>query len=762
LFTGTFRAGRPGPPIEETLVQRTGNLAGRMGRWSARHRRTAVLGWLAFVVLAVVLGGLIPRGELTRAEQNVGPTREAREILDVHGWEEPASEMVLVQREGAVTEETATAALTDLMDTLGRTADVTDVASPLSGAPLVSADGHSALVTFDIAGDRADARSRIGPIQEAVTAVADRHPDVRVEEFGSTSADAALDDALAADFQRAEYLAIPITLAVLLLTFGAIVAALLPLVFALTAFAGALGLLTYVSQLWHVNGTAQTVMLLIGLAVGVDYSLFYLKREREERARGADPIDALDIAAATSGRSVLVSGLTVMVAMAGVFLTGMPVFTGIGVATILVVATSVLGSLTVLPALMSWLGDRIEKGRLPLLRRRPAGPGRLWSVVLGAVLRRPLVAAVLAGGALVTLAVPTAGLQLRNEGVRDLPQDLPVIQTYNRIAAAFPGGSSPAEVVIEAPDVAAPAVQAAIAELRARALGSGRMNEPVGVRTAADGRVAVVSVPLAGDGEEQASVDALHTLEGIVDDTVGRVDGVSAVVTGNTAGSVAFRALLGERTPWVFGFVLVLAFGLLLVSFRSVVVATTAIVLNLLSVAAAYGTLVLVFQHGWGASLIGLHSTGAIVNWVPLFLFVILFGLSMDYHVFILSRIREGYDRGLPTRRAIADGISCSAGVVTSAAVIMVFVFATFVTLSTVNMKQIGLGLAVAVLLDATVVRALLLPAVMQLLGERNWYLPRWLGRLPTLRHEGPGPIPALVVPTPRPVVDEPLVLSHD
>jgi uncharacterized membrane protein YdfJ with MMPL/SSD domain len=239
LFTGTFRAGRPGPPIEETLVQRTGNLAGRMGRWSARHRRTAVLGWLAFVVLAVVLGGLIPRGELTRAEQNVGPTREAREILDAHGWEEPASEMVLVQREGAVTEETATAALTDLMDTLGRTADVIDVASPLSGAPLVSADGHSALVTFDIAGDRVDARSRIGPIQEAVTAVADRHPDVRVEEFGGTSADAALDDALAADFQRAEYLAIPITLAVLLLTFGAIVAALLPLVFALTAFAGA-------------------------------------------------------------------------------------------------------------------------------------------------------------------------------------------------------------------------------------------------------------------------------------------------------------------------------------------------------------------------------------------------------------------------------------------------------------------------------------------------------------------------------------------
>jgi uncharacterized membrane protein YdfJ with MMPL/SSD domain len=316
----------------------------------------------------------------------------------------------------------------------------------------------------------------------------------------------------------------------------------------------------------------------------------------------------------------------------------------------------------------------------------------------------------------------------------------------------------PAGVVIEAPDVTAPAVQAAVRDLRTQALASGQMNEPIGVRTNDAGTVTVVSVPLAGDGEEQASVDALHRLEAIVDDTVGGQDGVTAVVTGHTAGSVAFRDLLAERTPWVFAFVLALAFGLLLVSFRSVVVAITAIVLNLLSVAAAYGTLVLVFQYGWGKDLIGLQLTGAIVNWVPLFLFVILFGLSMDYHVFILSRIREGYDHGLRTRDAIAGGITRSAGVVTSAAIIMVFVFATFVTLSTTNMKQIGLGLAVAVLLDATVVRALLLPAVMQLLGERNWYLPRWLRWLPTLEHEAS----AAAVPAPRPSADDVLVGARD
>ncbi|MGY1605301.1 MMPL family transporter [Geodermatophilus sp. SYSU D00815] len=740
------------------------NLAGRVGRWSARHRKTAVFGWLAFVVLAVVLGGLLPRGELTPAEQLLDAPAQAQRILDANGWEEPASEMVLVQRTADVPEAAVTTALTDLVATLGRTPAVQNVASPLDGAPLLSADGRSALVTFDIAGDREDAEDRIRPIQDAVAGVAAAHGDVRVEQFGNTSAGVALEETTAADFQRAELLSIPITLAVLLLTFGALVAALLPLVFALTAFVGALGLLSLTSQIWHVNQTAQIVMLLIGLAVGVDYSLFYLKREREERARGAGPVRALDIAAATSGHSVLISGITVMVAMAGMFLTGFSVFTGVASATILVVACSVLGSLTVLPALVSWLGDRVEKGRIPLLRRRTADrPGRFWPVVLGAVLRRPAVAALTAGIALVALAAPALWMELRNEGVQDAPQDLAVVQTYERITGAFPGGPAPAEVVIEADDVTAPEVRAAIADLRAQALATGRMNEPIGVETNAAGTVAVVTVPLIGDGEEEASREALTTLaDDVVPATVGALEEATVVVAGDTASSVAFRDLMSERTPWVFGFVLVLAFGLLLVSFRSVTVALTAIVLNLLSVAAAYGAMVLVFQEGWGLELIGGDRTGAIVNWIPLFLFVILFGLSMDYHVFILSRIREARDRGRSTPDAVAQGITTSAGVVTSAAVIMVFVFLTFVTLSMTSMKQIGLGLAIAVLLDATVVRAVLLPAVMRLLGEANWYLPRWLGWLPAMRHDAE-PVPAPVpVPSPRRPVEQAPVLSRD
>ncbi|WP_029431247.1 MMPL family transporter [Blastococcus sp. URHD0036] len=741
-------------------MQRSGNLAGRVGRWSARHRKTAILGWLAFVLAALAVGALVPQGEVTDSEDSLGSSRQAQQILDDNGWEDPAAEMVLVQRDADVPQAASDAALADLVAALRATPEATNVVSPLDGAPLVSEDGRSALVTLDITGDPETADERLAPIQDAVAAVAADHGDVRIEQFGDTSADVAIGDTLADDFSRAELLSIPITLLVLLLTFGAVVAAVVPLLFALSAFIAALGLLSLTSHVWHVDDSAQIVMLLIGLAVGVDYSLFYLKREREERAKGAGPVDALDIAAATSGRSVLISGITVVVAMAGMFLTGFSAFTGMGSATILVVATSVLGSLTVLPATMAWLGDRVMKGRIPFLARRDGRPGRFWPAVLGVVLRRPLVAALVAGAALIGLAVPALSMDLRNESVNDLPQDLPIIQTYNRITEAFPGGPSPAEVVVQAPDVDAPEVQAALADLREQALASGQMNDPIDVETNDAGTVAVVSVPLVGDGEEQASRDALETLqEDVVPATIGAVDGVTAVVTGDTAESVAFEDLMTERTPWVFAFVLVLAFLLLLVSFRSVTVAITAIVLNLLSVAAAYGVLVLVFQEGVGADLIGLDRTDGIVNWIPLFLFVILFGLSMDYHVFILGRIREGHDQGLPTRTAVARGITASAGTVTSAAVIMVFVFLTFVTLSMTSMKQVGLGLAIAVLLDATVVRAVLLPAVMRLLGDANWYLPRWLRWLPELRHEDAVPV---AVPAPRPVDEVPVLVARD
>jgi RND superfamily putative drug exporter len=710
------------------------NIAAQMGRWSARHRTIAILGWIVFVVAAAVLGGMTGTKQITAAENGSGDSMKAGRLFDQAGFERAASENVLIQQRGdGSADELHTAA-----DAVAAAVERTGVVHGLR-EPLESADGRSLLVQFDVNGDPATAVERIQPVLDAVTEVQGAHPNLRVEQFGDASATKAFDETLGKDFKRAELLAIPLTLGILLVAFGAVVAALVPLVLALTAFVAATGLLAFTSQLIHVDATANSVMLLIGLAVGVDYSLFYLKREREERARGASPEAALAAAAATSGRSVLISGITVVIALAGMFLTDQAVFLGVAQGTILVVAAAVLGSLTILPAVMAWLGDRIEKGRIPFVNRQrsTSGQSRVWSALLSRVLRRPLLGAVLAGGAMVALTLPVTTMKTAVPGAADIPKGLPIMQSYERIQAAFPGGPMPAHIVFSAPDVNAPEVQRALDALSAAATASGQMGDVVSTMVNESSTVAVVSIPLHGTGNDAESNAALDTLrKEIVPTTIGAVDGVKAYVSGETAGSRDFTDQLRARGPWVFAFVLGLAFVLLLVAFRSIVVSVIGIVLNLLSVGAAYGVMVLIFQHHWFDSVLGFTATGMITAWVPLFLFVILFGLSMDYHVFILSRIRENHDRGMPTKQAIQSGLASTAGVITSAAVIMIAVFSVFATLSQVSMKQIGIGLAVAVLLDATVVRAVLLPSVMTLLGERNWYLPRWLGWLPQVALE--------------------------
>jgi RND superfamily putative drug exporter len=400
-----------------------------------------------------------------------------------------------------------------------------------------------------------------------------------------------------------------------------------------------------------------------------------------------------------------------------------------------------IGSLTVLPALLSKLGDRVDKGRIPFLGKRLAArsESRMWSAILDRVLRHPKVAVVLSAGVLVALAIPALGMHTASAGVDSIPKDTPVIQTFNRITAAFPGEKAALNVVVKAKDVTSPEVAAGIRQLEARALGTKTAVDTTDVDISKDKTVAQVTIPIAGKGTDTASVNALATVrDDLVPSTIGKVRGVETVVGGDTAATVDYNTMIKANAPIVFLFVLGLAFMLLLVTFRSLVIPLKAIVLNLLSVGAAYGVLVLVFQQGHGEKLLGFESTGAIEPWLPLFLFVILFGLSMDYHVFILSRIREAVDRGMSTRSAVAHGIKSTAGVVTSAAVVMVAVFSIFGTLSALEFKQMGVGLAVAVLLDATLVRAVLLPAAMTLLGERNWYLPKWLEWIPQLRHEPP------------------------
>ncbi len=430
--------------------------------------------------------------------------------------------------------------------------------------------------------------------------------------------------------------------------FSALVAAGIPLLLALTAVFATFGLIALPSAIFPVAMQAPALVLLIGLAVGVDYSMFYLKREREERAAGRSEQAALEAAAATSGRSVLISGLTVIVAMAGMFLTGDSTFASLGIAAITVVAIAMLGSLTVLPALLSRLGDRVDRARVPLVgRRRSGGESRIWGAIIDRVLRRPLLSVVLAGGLLVALAAPALQLRMAMAGPDTFPRALPAVQAYARMQQAFPGTALPANVVVEAPNVNAPGVQGAIRELERRALASGRMHEPITVDVNRAGTVANVSIPIDGKTTDRESDAALAALrDEIVPQTVGRLPNADAGVTGLAAQWKDSTDELKSNLPPVVAFVLVIAFVLLLVAFRSLVVAAKAMLLNLLSVAAAYGVLVLVFQHGIGKGLLGFGSTAGIDPVVPLLLFVILFGLSMDYHVLVLGRIRELYDRG--------------------------------------------------------------------------------------------------------------------
>ena len=475
-------------------------------------------------------------------------------------------------------------------------------------------------------------------------------------------------------------------------------------------------------------------MLLIGLAVGVDYSMFYLKREREERAAGKSERAAIEAAAATSGHSVLISGFTVMVAMAGMFLTGDATFASFGMATILVVALAMLGSLTVLPALLSRLGDKVDRLRVPLVGRlrRDDGEGRIWGAIIDRVLRRPVLSVILAGGLLVALAAPALQLRMVKPGVDTFPQSLPVVQTYNQMQQAFPGAAMPASVVVKAPNVNAPQVQDAIDRLHERALATGRMHEPITVAVNDDATVASISVPVEGNGTDAASMAALSVLrDEIVPETVASLPNTESGVTGMSAQWADSSDQMTSTLPIVVAFVLVFAFALMLVAFRSVVIAAKAVLLNLLSVAAAYGVLVLVFQHGIGQSWLGFGSTAGIDPVVPLMLFVILFGLSMDYHVLVLGRIRETFLKGASMDDAVSHGIKSTAGVITSAAIVMVAVFSVFATLSMLMFQQFGVGLATAILIDATIIRAVLLPATMKLLGDWNWYLPRWLQWLP-------------------------------
>jgi uncharacterized membrane protein YdfJ with MMPL/SSD domain len=726
------------------------NLAGRAGRWSAEHWKTALFGWLVFAVVAMALGSVIGHVQMKDSQGASGETAQALRMLEQANFRQPAVENVLIQsRKYDIDSPVMQSAVGGVVQDLAVQKDVTDIQDPravIGGGGRISRDGHSLLVQFTVKGDPDKAKDKIKPIIEAVAGAQAANPQISIREVGSASATYESNKAMARDFHSAERLTIPITLIILFAAFGALVAAGIPVVLAFSAVLASLGLYALFT---HVTSgdyqTTSSVVLLIGMAVGVDYSLFYLRREREERASGQPSRAALLRAAATSGQAVLISGITVLIAMAGMLMASNKVFTSIAFGTMFVVLCAMIGSLTVLPATLARLGDRVDRGRIPFLGRRKyaAGESRFWGYVLDRVLRRPLLALVLAGGLLLAAATPALSMHTKLPSTSDMPQ-LPIIKTYKAVLKAFPGAPNPADVVIRAPSVYSPWVTVAIQNLEQTAAATGQMFPPMLVIVNPSGTIADVQIPLAGNGDNAASLAALHTLRTIVlPRTLGKVDGVEYAVMGQTAATHDFNEQMKSRMPFVFAFVLGLAFVLLLATFRSIVIPLTSIVLNLLSVGAAYGLLVLIFQRSWAQGILGFTSTHSIAAWLPLFLFVVLFGLSMDYNVFILSRIKELRDSGRSTEEAVSRGIRHTAGTVTSAAIIMVAVFAIFATLSEVSMKQMGVGLALAVLIDATIIRGVLLPSAMKLLGEWNWYMPHWLEWVPSLTPEARTPAPA-------------------
>ncbi|MBE8521538.1 MMPL family transporter [Amycolatopsis sp. H6(2020)] len=672
----------------------------RVTNWSLRHRAAAILGWLALVALAWAVGTFAPGTDARSSPAGDAGTGSA--VLDRQHTREPFWENVLVQ-------PLSRAATADLVTTLTTSGAAADIHSQ------VSAGSRSELVTFRITGSGTEIRSNLATATAAVDAVAARHGDVRLAQAGDLSVSGAVDKSIKEDIGRSEARSLPITVLILLVVFGSLVAAAVPVLLAGTAVVATFGFLSVVDNWIPVNSATSAITLLIGMAVGVDYSLFFLRRAREEREHGID--ESIRIAARTSGHVIVVSGLTVVLCVTGLLFTGLDNLQGLTAGTILVVTLAVLAAVTVLPATLSLLGSRVDRGRIPWLGRRRLR-SRFWATVADVVTRRPAVWSVVATALLVLLTLPALGMRLQDPApTESLPRSIPVIDAAVRMQEAFPGVTMPAHVVLwntRGGPVDTPALRRAIGELTAEV--------PRPVVVVPVDQALVVRVPLGGAGNDEAASRTLTTLrETLLPQTVGRIDGVGYAVTGRTAEAHDFTEQAIARAPYTFGFILLLAFVLLLVVFRSVAVPVVSILLNLLSAGAAYGVLTLVFQGGFLAPLLGFTPYGGVLGWLPMFLFVLLFGLSTDYHVFILSRIRERRLSGEPVRQAIVEGTARSSGVVTSAALIMTGVFSVFLSLAAIEYKMLGLGMAFAILLDATIVRGVLLPAALALFGDRLW-----------------------------------------
>ena len=713
----------------------------RLAVASARHPWRTIAAWLVALVLAITVIPMLL--ELT-SEAEITADPESEQAYDLLAERLPADppgeevdEIIIVRSDRFTVDDPAFESKVASFVAENQQQDAVILRTP---DDLVSRDRRAAAITVDFL---RDAETHVEDLIGAVNRESDENFELAIT--GEWTYDHDLNELSQHDLEKGELqFGLPAALVILLLVFGAVLAGVVPLLLALVSIAIALGFVAILSQVFDLSVFTLNMLSGMGLALGVDYALFVVSRFREERARGLEKPAAIEATAATASRAVLFSGFTFVLAMCGLLLVPDTIFRSLATGAILVGVVSVLAALTFLPALLSLLGDRINALRIPVIGRgAEAGSGtegRLWAAIIGAVMRRPIVALTASVALLLALSLPVLDLKMGFVGIRALPDRFESKQGFLALEESFGAGTTDtAEIVVDG-DVTRVDVRAAIERLEGRLRSDRAFLQPETTSYPAQ-RIADTEVLLRGDSRDDCSYDAIRRVRSeYVPDSFRGVDDVRVLVTGETAEGIDYFDLMEQWMPILLAFVLGLSFVLLTVAFRSIVVPAKAIALNLLSVGAAYGLLVLVFQKGIGNELFGFEQVDAIEAWVPLFLFAVLFGLSMDYHVFLLSRIRELYTRTGDNAYAVSHGVASTARMITGAALIIIAVFSGFAIGDTVAFQQMGFGVAVALLIDATLVRSVLLPASMKLLGEWNWYLPRWLEWLPELEVEGGSP----------------------
>ena len=718
-----------------------------LARVSSRKPLLTIALWLLVALIGEALSGSLLESATTtefRMGGGAESVRAARLLEDRLRGPEPITETVIVQSESLTVDAPAfrerVETLYDEIISLG--GDQVTLGQhyyQLNNEALVSPDRTTTLMPLVLTGDLEEAERNVEHVLEIVEE-ADAASEFRVLIVGTATISVETNELAGHDLEQGERVGVPVALLILVVLFGTIVAALVPIGLSVICIIAALGLAALIGQVFELVFFVTLMITMIGLAVGIDYSLLIISRFRDEMGRGLDKYEATARTGATAGRTVLFSGLTVVVALCGLLIVPFSFFQSLALGAILVVLVALAATLTLLPAVLALMGSRVNLLPIPFIGRgkveiSEAQRHGFWELVTVKVTRFPIISVLAIGIPMLAAIFFYFDIKTGLNGVDAFPEGAQTREAFFVMEEEFSFGLvNPTEIVVDG-DINSPGVQEAIGKLQASLMGDSRLLvPPIPPEVNSSGDLALLTVIIPGEPSSQAAVDVVSTIrDQYIPSAFGGVD-AEALVGGVTAEATDVFSIVETYTPIVFAFVLGFSFIILMLVFRSIVIPIKAVAMNLLSVGTAYGLLVLVFQKDVGTELLGFQHAEVIDVWIPLFLFSILFGLSMDYHVFLLSRIRERYDKTGDNAEAVAYGLRSTAGLITSVALIMVAVFGAFASGETIINQQVGFGLSVAVFLHATLVRSVLVPATMEMLGARNWYLPSWLSWLPDLR----------------------------